>query len=42
MIRGRAGYVLHNVIAHPLLVLWPRFGMWLHERTDPTDESEEL
>lgn len=26
----------HNVVAHPLLVLWPRFGRWLHERTEPT------
>ena len=26
----------HNVVAHPLLVLWPRVGRWLHERTEPT------
>lgn len=26
---------LHNVIAHPLLVLWPRVGEWLHDRTEP-------
>ncbi len=26
---------VHNVIAHPLLVLWPRLGEWLHERTAP-------
>lgn len=26
---------VHNVIAHPLLVLWPRVGEWLHERTHP-------
>ena len=23
----------HNVIAHPLLVLWPSAGEWLHEYT---------
>ena len=23
----------HNLIAHPLLVLWPRVGEWLHEAT---------
>jgi hypothetical protein len=26
---------VHNVIAHPLLVLWPRLGEWLHDRTVP-------
>ena len=26
----------HNVVAHPLLVLWPRLGRWLHDRTEPT------
>ena len=26
---------LHNVVAHPLLVLCPPVGEWLHERTDP-------
>lgn len=26
---------IHNVIAHPLLVLWPRVGEWLHEHTVP-------
>lgn len=26
---------LHNVVAHPLLVLWPRLGRWLHDRTEP-------
>lgn len=25
----------HNVVAHPLLVLWPRLGRWLHDRTAP-------
>lgn len=28
-------WVIHNVVAHPLLVLWPRLGEWLHERTEP-------
>lgn len=28
-------HFLHNVVAHPMLVLWPRFGRWLHERTEP-------
>lgn len=31
---GRPGF-WHNVIAHPLLVVWPRLGEWLHERTTP-------
>jgi hypothetical protein len=26
----------HNVVAHPLLVMWPRVGRWLHDRTEPT------
>lgn len=26
---------MHNVLAHPLLVLWPRVGRWLHEHTKP-------
>lgn len=26
----------HNVLAHPLLVLAPSTGRWLHERTPPT------
>lgn len=32
--RRRAGFV-HNVVAHPLLVLCPPVGVWLHDRTDP-------
>lgn len=28
---------VHNVIAHPLLVLWPRVGEWLHELTEPDE-----
>jgi hypothetical protein len=31
----RAKRFVHNVIAHPLLVLWPRAGEWLHDRTIP-------
>jgi hypothetical protein len=30
------GYFLHNVIAHPLLVIWPKAGGWLHDLTIPT------
>lgn len=26
---------VHNVVAHPLLVLCPPLGEWLHARTDP-------
>lgn len=26
---------IHNVIAHPLLVLCPPLGEWLHDRTRP-------
>lgn len=32
---SRVSRFIHNVIAHPLLVLWPRVGEWLHERTSP-------
>ena len=28
-------YVVHNLVAHPLLVLWPRVGGWLHDRVSP-------
>lgn len=28
--------IVHNVLAHPLLVMWPRVGEWLHDRTSPT------
>ena len=27
---------VHNLVAHPLLVLWPRVGVWLHDRTEPS------
>lgn len=26
---------LHNCLAHPLLILCPPLGEWLHERTEP-------
>lgn len=26
---------IHNVVAHPLLVLCPPLGEWLHDRTEP-------
>jgi hypothetical protein len=28
-------HFVHNVIAHPLLVIWPRAGEWLHPRSKP-------
>lgn len=31
---------LHNLVAHPLLVLWPRVGVWLHDRTAPPEPGE--
>ena len=33
--RPRLSRWTHNAVAHPLLVIWPRAGRWLHERTDP-------
>lgn len=26
-------WVVHNCVAHPLLVVWPRVGEWLHDWT---------
>lgn len=26
---------VHNIVAHPLLVLCPPLGEWLHDRTAP-------
>lgn len=26
----------HNLVAHPLLILCPPLGRWLHQRTEPT------
>lgn len=34
-IAGLLGRILHNCVAHPLLVLCPPAGNWLHERTGP-------
>lgn len=31
--RGYLWWWLHNLIAHPLLVLWPRVGRMLHKRS---------
>lgn len=28
-------WVIHNLFAHPLLVLFPPLGEWLHDRTEP-------
>lgn len=30
-----ASRVVHNLLAHPLLILCPPLGEWLHERTEP-------
>jgi len=30
---ARLARFVHNVVAHPLLELWPRVGLWLHEQT---------
>jgi hypothetical protein len=30
---------VHNLVAHPLLIVWPRLGVWLHDRTAPTDSE---
>lgn len=35
---GRAKWFVHNVIAHPLLVLCPPLGRRLHDRTGPDDD----
>jgi hypothetical protein len=29
----RVWWVMHNAVAHPLMVVWPRAGEWLHEWT---------
>lgn len=36
--RRRHRWWAHNLIAHPLLVLCPPVGAWLHDRTAPEDE----
>lgn len=30
--------VVHNLLAHPLLVLCPPLGEWLHDRTIPGED----
>ena len=30
-----ARWVVHNLVAHPPLVLCPPLGEWLHDRTEP-------
>lgn len=34
---ARFSRFVHNVVAHPLLVLCPPLGEWLHDRTVPAD-----
>lgn len=31
----RLHWVIHNVIAHPLLVICPPLGAWIHDNTTP-------
>jgi hypothetical protein len=33
--RARLRFIVHNLVAHPLLVLWPRAGERLHDLTAP-------
>ena len=33
---------MHNLVAHPLLVVWPQAGAWLHERTMPPLTAREV
>lgn len=35
-LEGEVDAVPHNVIGHPLLVLWPALGRRIHDRTQPT------
>ena len=35
--KSRFKWWTHNVLAHPLLVLCPPAGRWLHDRTEPED-----
>jgi hypothetical protein len=32
-IERRWWWIVHNVVAHPLLILWPRIGVRLHDWT---------
>ena len=34
---GRLRWILHNIVAHPLMVLLPPLGEWLHDLTAPED-----
>ena len=36
--RMRLRWWAHNLIAHPMLVLCPPVGRWLHHITRPADE----
>lgn len=31
--------IVHNVVAHPLLVICPPIGEWLHDLTAPRDDD---
>lgn len=43
MTSHRVASIIHNLVAHPLLVLWPSVGEWLHELTaDYMDEEEKV
>ncbi len=33
----RCTWVLHNLVAHPLLVVCPPLGRWLHDATAPAE-----
>lgn len=34
-------YLVHNLVAHPLLVLAPPLGEWLHDLTIPLGDPDE-
>lgn len=34
----RFRWAVHNIVAHPLLVLCPPLGEWLHELTAPEEQ----
>ena len=35
--RARLRWYIHNVVAHPMLVLWPSMGRRLHDMTAPEE-----
>lgn len=39
-LRWLVGHVVHNVVAHPLLVLCPPLGEWLHDKTAEVYEDD--